>query len=34
MLLQQAANAFEKEIPELQKTLTEKLRGLLAPTAE
>jgi len=33
-ILDEAANAFEKEIPELQKALTEKLRGLLAPTAE
>ncbi len=30
-ILDEAANAFEKEIPNLQMTLTEKLRGLLAP---
>jgi hypothetical protein len=33
-ILDEAASAFEKEIPELQKTLTEKLRGLLAPVTE
>jgi hypothetical protein len=33
-ILDEAANAFEKEIPELQKALTEKLRRVLAPTAE
>ena len=33
-ILDEAAEAFEKEIPDLQKALTEKLRGLLAPTPE
>jgi hypothetical protein len=32
-ILDEAATAYEKEIPAVRKTLTEKLRGLLAPTS-